>query len=249
MAETWLFNPGRPCCVEPEPPLTPGCPCPDGPGVIYMKSTRPDLNSELFQDATLRYIATPAPYAPLLLGTHGYYSDEEFIERGHGDVYRYFLACDPAAYGLHRVFVESSFGSPLIDLRRYTWTAGVRGNTCDPFYYLGGTIYPGGNPAGKVYLSEFSGDWKLGSKWVVFNVFRGTAANPLDGVTVSLGGQSGVSDASGFVGLTIPQSATDRTWTATKAGYLPASGVLAGETPVATEAQGTTLPVNMTIAP
>lgn len=253
MADTWFGNPGCPCCGAPSPPdTTPGCPCPDGPATIYVKSTRPDLNFGLFNDATLRWIATPSAYTfppPNTIPSFGYFSDETFHEQSHNDEYRYYLSCDGTSYGLHRVFVTSFFGSPLLDVVRYSWIVGVRGNTCSPFYFLGGTVYPGGNPAGKVYLSAASGDWKIGQKYVAFKVWTGSSSNPIAGATVGLAGATATTDSQGLCAITVAQSASPRPYTVTKAGYSFGGGIVSGEAPVATEAQSVSVGVNMTVAP
>ena len=89
-------------------------------------------------------------------------------------------------------------------------------------------------------------------KWVAFNVQRFIALGnvvKISGATVTLAGQSGVTDATGFVGLTVPQSAALRPYTVTAPGYAPGAGSLAGEAPVATEAQSETVTVNLTPSP
>lgn len=230
------------CCCDTGPPTvpTPNCMCDEGPAVIYMKSTRPDLNSDIFKDDTITWQARPAWASVLSISDPGYYGNVWFTEPGHGDQFIYHISCVGAETGLHRVFEHSFFagGGPLLDSVRYRWTASLAGNSCDPFYLLHGSIYSGGNPAGKVYLSAFAGDWKIGSKFVQFTVFNSTTPFArIAGATVTCDGVSETTNADGLAFLTLTQSASGRAFTVTAPGKTATGGTVAGSTPVATEAQ------------
>lgn len=130
-----------------------GCPCALVPLVLHMDVNNPALNHGIFQPTTLVYGPTPPEYLPLSIGTGSYLSPGSFTDQVTGDSYRYWFTCYSGYYGISRVYLKSVLGSPYRDMFRYTWLAGLRGNSCSPFLLGFGQIYPGGDPACVVTIS------------------------------------------------------------------------------------------------
>lgn len=217
--------------------MNPQCGCNPGPVTIYAKSTRPDLNNNIFPDGVvLTYQAQLPEYVTLSLGEFYYVSDDTYIEPGGGgNEFRVLLICSGVAYRWVRAFASYNGGGPSAD-ERYSWLPGNSGNPCEPFYQLNGTMFSGGNTAGKVYLSAIDGDWKIGTKSVRVRAYR-PFPTPVAGATVSIDGQTGITNAAGEVYLWITQSSSNIPWSVSKAGLTTQTGNVPGATPVPAEVQ------------
>lgn len=217
--------------------MNPQCGCNPGPVTIYAHSTRPDLNNNIFPDGVvLTYGPTPPEFAPLSLEEFSYLSDGTYTEPTTGHEFRVLLICNGVSYSWNRAFPEYPPGGPASD-QRYTWLPGNSGNPCEPFYQLNGTMFPGGDTAGKVYLSAIDGAWKIGLKSVRVRAYHPSFPTPLAGATVDIDGQTKLTGADGEVYFFITQSAVNIPWAVSKAGLVTQTGNVPGATPVATEVQ------------
>ncbi len=134
--------------VAATPPTTvalPGCHCTTTPAVLDMISADETCDGGMFQSDILRYVPTPPEYSGLFLGANSFLSDNAHTDQ-YGDTFRYYFTCNLAEYALSRVYANSIFGSPFRDAVRYTWSLGVPGNSCDPFFLTNGQVYLGGDP-------------------------------------------------------------------------------------------------------
>lgn len=221
------------------------CGCDTTPVTLYMHATRPDLNSGLFNDATLVYGPNPAPFdSGFAIPPSNHWSVETF-DNGI-NTFRYMLFCSIAQYRLN-VCAITGTSSPAIT-ERYTWAPfpSAPGNACSPFYLLNGVMYSGGNATNKNYISGTAGDWQVGRKLITGNC-RTSGFVSVPGVTVSCDGSSGVSNALGDFAFTLAQSASSRPWSAVKTGYTTATGSVAGQALDATVPQYVT--INVVINP
>lgn len=220
---------------EAPPEVDLGCGCPTVPTTIYMKATNPLLNNQLFQDATLVYGPPPAPFVGFPIPDPAHWSPGTFVD-GSGNTFYYAFYCDTSVYRLDLAYTTGP-GAPVLS-NRYTWNPGVvtGGNACNGFYMLNGTVFVGGNATNKNYLSGTLGDWAIG-EFLLNGQTRTSGFVAVPGVTVTCDGVSAVSNANGDFSFKIPQSASTRGWTATKSGWSPASGSVAGQTPNAALAQ------------
>lgn len=217
--------------------MNPQCGCNPGPLVIYAKSTRPDLNNNIFPDGVVfNYGPTPPEYvAAFSLDAFTYISEGTYTEPTTGHTFRIFLTCEGVSYTWARYFLDYGAAGPSAD-SRYTWLPTNSGNPCTPFYQLNGTMFSGGNTAGKVYLSAIDGDWKIGLKSVRVRAYR-PFPTPVAGATVTMDGQTALTGANGEVYLWITQSSSAIPWTVSKSGLTTQSGNVPGATPVPTEVQ------------
>ena len=115
---------------------------------------RPDAAIPLIIPCTIQWQTTPAGLIPLSVGYECYLSTTTFPDPVTGDAYWYHLSCSLAYYQLTRLYAVSLYGTPYRDTLRYRWQVGAAGNHCSPFLMTNGTIYPGGDPACVVTLSE-----------------------------------------------------------------------------------------------
>lgn len=131
----------------------PGCPC-IIPSTLHMSVIQPDANFGMFQDATLSYITVPPELALLSLGTKSYISTTTFIDEITQDRFWYRFFCSGGYFCISRIYATSVYGSPYSDSIRYRWLGGQPGNSCIPFLMTNGKVFPGGDPASVVTLSE-----------------------------------------------------------------------------------------------
>ena len=134
--------------------IVPGCPCASSPAALHMTASRPDTNNGIFQTSELVYGPTPPGLLSLGIGTSAYLSRSSHTDSSTGDQFRYYLSCFQGFYLLTRVYEKSAYGSPHRDTMRYRWLAGFPGNTCRPFLLTNGQMYPGGDTACVVTISE-----------------------------------------------------------------------------------------------
>ena len=133
----------------------PATPCPSVPPVLTMTVNNPSLNGGMFQDDTIAYQAVPSGYAALHVADSSgkaYLGQSSFTDP-FGDSFRYYFYWSATSYLLSRVYLHSSFGSPLKDSARYIWSFPAAGNSCSPFGLTNGSVYPGGDPASRVTIS------------------------------------------------------------------------------------------------
>lgn len=225
------------------PPVDLGCGCPTVPATIYLKATAPSLNNQIFQDATLVYGPAPAPFVGHAgIPADSHWSPGTFTD-GSGFTFYYVFYCLSSVYRLDLAYTTGP-SSPVIN-NRYTWNAlSTAGNTCNVFYMLNGTIFAGGNATNKNYVSGIAGDWAIGEKLLSGNC-RTSGFVSISGATVTCDGVSGVSNVNGDFAFKIPQSASSRGWTATKSGFSPSSGTVAGQAVDAAVPQFTAINVVM----
>lgn len=112
-----------------------GCPCSRTPKVMVMTSSSEGCGFDYpwFYSATLRWQDTPPEWVAVGYGPKVVLSDETFEDSGGGEEFRYFFSCEPGAYTLRRIFPVSIFGSPYLDVVRYSWSFTHPENTCTPF--------------------------------------------------------------------------------------------------------------------
>lgn len=122
-----------------------GCVCRTPPDTLYLHVTNPIAG--FLEDATIVYGPTPAPLAPLLLGTNSYLSSSTYADAWTGEDFRFYLSCFGSVVRLSRVFESTILtgGGPFLDSVIYFWTIGFTGNTCTPFSLTNGSIFAGGS--------------------------------------------------------------------------------------------------------
>jgi hypothetical protein len=122
-----------------------------------MSSSGPCVPSD-FQPCTIAWQATPAWASGLALGSDCFLSTARLLDPFTGGYFYYNLTCDTIYFRLSRVYDGTTnygfTGTPYQDATIYTWRIGDPGNSCSPFLLSGGTIYPGGNNACVVTISE-----------------------------------------------------------------------------------------------
>ena len=132
----------------------PGCSCLGLPTTLHMTSANPSCNGGMFQSCVIVYGTTPAVYASLNLGAQCFLSTQSFIDTNN-DTFQYYFYCQGNQFNLSRVYTSSIYGSPYLDLARYSWKIGstVSGNTCSPLLLTNGQIFVGGDPTCSVTIS------------------------------------------------------------------------------------------------
>jgi hypothetical protein len=123
----------------------PGCSCTAVPTTLHMTSNAPTCNEGMFQSCTLLYGPVPSCYAALLLGANAFLSTTSFVDTNL-DTFQYYFNCQGSQFDLGRVYCTSIFGSPYLDVARFSWNFPATGNTCSPFAMTNGTVFPGGDP-------------------------------------------------------------------------------------------------------
>ena len=141
----------------PPPPTIPGCTCSVIPGTLTMSSSGPCVPSD-FQACTIVWQPTPSWASGLALGSNCFLSTARLLDPFTGGYFYYNLNCDTIYFRLSRVYDGTTnygfTGTPYQDATIYTWQIGEPGNSCSPFLLSVGTIYPGGNDACVVTISE-----------------------------------------------------------------------------------------------
>lgn len=132
--------------------VLPGCSCTSLPATIHMTSANPSCAGGMFPSCTIVYGPTPAAYAALNLGAQCYLSTATFLDP-LGQSFCYYLTCQGAWVLLARAYAQSIYGSPYLDVVRYSWSLTAPSNTCSPLLLVEGQIYNGGDPTCSVTLS------------------------------------------------------------------------------------------------
>ncbi len=153
----------RDCAAPPPPPPPPppanipGCTCSAAPATLTLSGSGPCVPSD-FQACTIAWQATPSWASGLALGSSCFLSTARFLDPFTGGYFYYNLNCSAIYFHLSRVYdgtTDYGFtGTPYQDATIYTWRIGDPGNSCSPFLLSSGTIYPGGNIACVVTISE-----------------------------------------------------------------------------------------------
>ena len=133
----------------------PGCSCLSLPATLHMTSANPSCNEGMFQSCVIIYGNTPAVYAPLNLEAQCFLSTQSFVDT-NTNTFKYYFYCQGSQFDLGRVYATSIFGSPYLNVARYSWKIGPTspGNTCSPLLLTNGQIFPGGDPTCSVSISE-----------------------------------------------------------------------------------------------
>lgn len=129
-----------------------GCPC-QIPSTLTMSVQYPSLNFNIFQNATIQWMAVPSGLAALQLGPYAFLSTAQFTDELSTDQFRYQLFCSGGFFSITRVFEQSQFGSPFREAYRFRWLPGLYGGTCTPFLFPQGQVFQGGNQGTIVTLS------------------------------------------------------------------------------------------------
>jgi hypothetical protein len=134
------------------PVSLPGCTCTSLPATLHMISANPSCAAGMFQSCTLAYGPTPSAYAALNLGSQCFLSTASFPDQG-GQSFRYYFSCQLSQFTLSRVYAQSIYGSPYMDIVRYSWSLNAPGNTCSPLLLSNGHVYIGGDTSCSVTIS------------------------------------------------------------------------------------------------
>jgi hypothetical protein len=130
----------------------PGCNCTSLPATLHMISANPSCAAGMFQSCTLAYGPTPSAYAALNLGSQCFLSTASFPDQG-GQSFRYYFSCQLNQFTLSRAYAQSIYGSPYLDIVRYSWSLSAPGNTCSPLLLSNGHVYIGGDTSCSVTIS------------------------------------------------------------------------------------------------
>ncbi|WZO98170.1 hypothetical protein EP7_005226 [Isosphaeraceae bacterium EP7] len=131
-----------------------GCPCLTTPAVLQMVSNHPSAQNGMFQSTPLVYGPTPPVFQSLQIPDSIHLSPGTFTDAITGDAFRYYLACEPGAYLLRRLFPTTTYVSPYQDDIRYRWSLSAAGNVCSPMMLLNGRVYDGGDPTSSVVVTQ-----------------------------------------------------------------------------------------------